>query len=164
MRGQCIHRKRTWIRRRAGHGRTHPRGQRRPILETLETRTLLATIQFLGGATLQGTLEATDASIPTQTTEIDHLSLDPGSGGQVQGLQAGPPLGSGINGDSANLIIYNYTKPSPYSVGPSPAIIAAFYIDSTTNPRPYPTSATVTLTGGTVQVVPGPSDKIGDPV
>jgi hypothetical protein len=131
---------------------------RSPIVEPLEGRTLLASIQFLnGGATLSDTLDTpANPGSTSGTAQISINDLNTTSNEQVLGSPSSAPLSLariGVNSSTDFVSPFFHT-------------LMIFYGNYSPNDE-YPTmpsSATASLTGGTAQIVAGPGEQIGDPV
>jgi hypothetical protein len=136
----------------------HRQVARKPVIEVLEARALMASIQFLNsGATLTDMLNNPDnPGSPSETAEIPIDDLSSTSGYQQLGSPSGPPLSLARIGVNS----------STDFVGPFFHTLMIFYGNYSPNPSypTMPTSATANLTGGTAQIVAGPGEQTGDPV
>ena len=121
---------------------------RRPGVEALEGRTLMATIQFMGAG-------ANFTDILNTTAQPANITISNLNNYQSQ------TLGSVYN----SLAIIGVNTPTDFAGPIFHHTLRIFYGNYSANPKnPYPSTATASLTGGQAKIMPGPGESVDDPV
>jgi GH24 family phage-related lysozyme (muramidase) len=139
------------------------RAERRPVIEMLEDRTLMASIQFLnGGATFKVSLATPDSTLtPVQAASIN--VPDTNSTGDSGTLTSSPDT-------FHDFPVYTYIRLNGSTFDVKQPIhtlsffYGGFYTESPYDENPFPSTATAILAGGTAEIMPDAGDRVGDPV